>query len=294
VGADTWEYLYADLFSPWALSACRDPDGTLTWFQYDEAGSLYAFDRDGVRFYVGCDHLGTPRVVADSTGVAVKVVDLDAWGAVVSDSAPGFELPVGFAGGVTDPITGFVRMGMRDYDPATGRFLTRDPTLIASAQTNLYAYCNNDPLDRLDRSGLAFCAKAKAYRGYGADTQFCVSSEGVSVCAAVGFGVGAGFELEPFGELAKSGTYNEISIKGKLGPIGAGPKWKFTECGVSFKLDCDVGPVNLCQVKGKKKDLTEKPPLSGPKMKEYLKSVLKLKFGLEAVVTGGGCARITW
>lgn len=45
-------------------------------------------------------------------------------------------------------------MTHRYYDPAAGRFLTRDPIGYAGG-INLYAYTGNDPVNRADPSGLA-------------------------------------------------------------------------------------------------------------------------------------------
>src|SRR3712207_6872178 len=49
-------------------------------------------------------------------------------------------------GGIPDPVTGFVRMGMRDYDPQTARFTTRDPLGLDGGDANLFAYVGGDPV----------------------------------------------------------------------------------------------------------------------------------------------------
>ena len=56
-------------------------------------------------------------------------------------------------GGYQDPETGLVLMGHRYYDPATWRFLTRDPIGTAGG-LNLYAYVGNDPVNFTDPLGL--------------------------------------------------------------------------------------------------------------------------------------------
>src|SRR5438477_8463401 len=96
----------------------------------------------------------------------VKMLAYDAFGNVVADSNPAFDLPIGFAGGLADGATGLVRFGLRDYDPAAGRWAARDPILFAGGQTNLYAYVGNDPINFRDPSGL-FCIEGSAYDGVG-------------------------------------------------------------------------------------------------------------------------------
>ncbi len=46
----------------------------------------------------------------------------------------------------------FMHTGARYYDPSTGRFLQRDPIGI-SGGLNVYAYCGNNPVIRIDPNG---------------------------------------------------------------------------------------------------------------------------------------------
>ncbi|WP_395245162.1 RHS repeat-associated core domain-containing protein [Agromyces sp. MMS24-K17] len=151
----TTTYLYGSLASPFRVSAVRGPDGTLTQLTYDEYGHLVSFLRAGARYYVGTDQVGSPRVVTDASGTIVEQVRYSAFGEVLADSAPGFDAPLGFAGGIPDAATGLVRFGMRDYEPATGRWTTRDPIGLSGGQTDLYAYVGQDPVQQRDSSGLA-------------------------------------------------------------------------------------------------------------------------------------------
>ena len=51
---------------------------------------------------------------------------------------------------------GLVQVGVRWYDPYTGRFLQQDPwpgSLYAPLTLNAYAYCVNDPVNAVDPSG---------------------------------------------------------------------------------------------------------------------------------------------
>jgi RHS repeat-associated protein len=103
------------------------------------------------------DHLGSPRLVVDSSsGAVVQRMDYDSFGQVLSDSAPGFQ-PFGFAGGLWDRDTGLVKFGARDYDPQVGRWTNKDPILFAGS-INIYAYVGGSPISRLDPDGLTAIA----------------------------------------------------------------------------------------------------------------------------------------
>ena len=104
-------------------------------------------------YRIFCDERGSVRLVVNvAEGTIAQQIDYDEFGQVVSDTAPGFQ-PFGFAGGLYDPDTGLVRFGARDYDPALGRWTDRDPSRFGSGSYNLYAYCDNDPVNRVDVDG---------------------------------------------------------------------------------------------------------------------------------------------
>ena len=59
-----------------------------------------------------------------------------------------------FAGCELDGVTGLYYMRARYYNPALNRFISRDPLGYAGSPINLYKYCDDDPLDATDPSGL--------------------------------------------------------------------------------------------------------------------------------------------
>ena len=151
-GART-EFLYGDPANPFLLTASRK-GGELTRYFHGKDGLLYALERGGARFYVGTDQVGTPRVVTDAAGAVVKTFVTNAFGVRNTAAETGtFALAVGFAGGIEDPVTGLVRFGLRDYEPATGRWTARDP-ILQEGGMNLYAYGNSDPVSKRDPSGM--------------------------------------------------------------------------------------------------------------------------------------------
>ncbi|MBX3226241.1 MAG: hypothetical protein KIT84_43360 [Labilithrix sp.] len=107
--------------------------------------------RGGVTYRFVKDHLGTPRLVFDSSGILVQRLDVDPWGNITTDTNPDFQ-PFGFAGGLWDRDAGLARFGARDYDPTTGRWTTKDASRFGGG-LNFYAYANNDPINYVDVTG---------------------------------------------------------------------------------------------------------------------------------------------
>ena len=155
------------------LLACENRLREQTWlFAYDERGprrarvygdmlycGLYydlpeeARDADYVDLDVSLDHVGSVRVLS-YRGRPLKDVMYDSFGNLIRDSREGLALPLGFAGGLADPFTGFTRFGFRDYDPGSGRFTAKDPLGDTGGDHDLWEYCVDDPVSRKDPMGL--------------------------------------------------------------------------------------------------------------------------------------------
>jgi len=113
--------------------------------------------RGAVSYRIISNHLGSPRLVVNAAdGAIVQRMDYDAYGNITGEMlAPGFRpIPFGFSGGIYDRHTKLTRLGVRDYDAETGRWITRDPILFAANSTNLYAYASSDPINRRDVDGM--------------------------------------------------------------------------------------------------------------------------------------------
>ena len=116
--------------------------------------AVYSMPRGGATYRIVTDNQGSVRLVVDAeTGEVAQRLDYDSFGRVLRDTNPGFQ-PFGFQGGLYDPDTGLVEFGCRWYDAQTGRWISKDPILLDGGW-NVYAFCNNDPINRTDPSGLA-------------------------------------------------------------------------------------------------------------------------------------------
>ena len=110
--------------------------------------------KGGITYRIVADHLGSPRLVVDTTtGTIAQRLDYDEFGRVV-ETNPGFQ-PFGFAGGLSDINTGLIRFGFRDYDSSVGRWIVKDPIDFHGGSSNLYAYVRNDPINLFDMNGLS-------------------------------------------------------------------------------------------------------------------------------------------
>lgn len=105
-------------------------------------------------FYPTYDGTGHVVGLADSAGTLVADY---AWGPfgepIYAHGVPAESNPFRWATKYYDTETGLYYFGYRYYDPATGTWLSREP-LGEDASLNLYAYCHNDPANKVDRLGL--------------------------------------------------------------------------------------------------------------------------------------------
>jgi RHS repeat-associated protein len=109
-------------------------------------------------YFIDTDHLNTPRLISNSTGMTVWRWDnQEPFGNTPPDQNPSgignFDFPLRFAGQYADPETGLNYNYFRDYDPQIGRYVQSDPIGLFGG-INTYAYGDNNPLSKLDRFGL--------------------------------------------------------------------------------------------------------------------------------------------
>lgn len=114
----------------------------------------FYMDASGATYRLIYDYLGSIRTVwRVSDGVAQGAMEHDEFGNMTINTL-GTLVPFGFAGGLFDSNAKVVHFGARDYVPADGRWLTKDPIRFNGEDTNLYGYVQNDPVNWIDPSGL--------------------------------------------------------------------------------------------------------------------------------------------
>ena len=173
--------------------------------------------RGGNTYRIITDHLGSPRLVVDTAdGSVVQRRDYDEFGRVLAGSftAPGFQQPFGFAGGLYDADTGLVRFGARDYDAETGRWTAKDPIGLAGG-VNAYGYVGQQPISSIDFIGLdPIVLSGHGQWGGG----YTVVPEGATITfyAPHGFSITdrLGNEIEKRGEVAASTGFAEVYHSG--------------------------------------------------------------------------------
>ncbi len=127
------------------------------WFSWHELSSLklFLFQQKDFHEDFPFTSFGSLRMVVNSSsGVVGQNMLHDEFGVVLSDTSPGLT-PFGYAGGLYSSESGMVRFGARDYDPETGRWLSKDPIRFTAGDPNLYGYVLQDPINKIDPSGLA-------------------------------------------------------------------------------------------------------------------------------------------
>ena len=111
-----------------------------------------ALSRSGQLYYYHNDHLGTPQKLTDGAGQVVWSASYRAFGEA-SIGAGYVTQNLRFPGQYYDEESGLHYNYQRYYDPDMGRYLTSDPIGLAGG-INTYTYVGNNPLTRIDPTGL--------------------------------------------------------------------------------------------------------------------------------------------
>jgi RHS repeat-associated protein len=130
------------------------------------------------------DQLGSIIASFDSTSGGLTKTGYQAYG-----TSPSVSTPFGYTGQRFDPENSFYYYRARNYSTAYGRFLQTDPSGAPSdarggysSKANLYVYALNDPLNRIDATGMA--SDSNGYGGYSTGT--IIGAAFLGIAAVVG------------------------------------------------------------------------------------------------------------
>ncbi len=123
-------------------------------YVYDAVDHPLSMRRGGVTYYYLYDRLGSVIGLTDGAGALVVRYRYDPWGNLLATggSNPGLENPFRFTGREWDAESGLYYYRLRYYDPALGRFISRDP--FTAIGMSGYAYVGNNPVNAVDPTGL--------------------------------------------------------------------------------------------------------------------------------------------
>ena len=145
-------------------------DSSALWYFYDADGNPSGIrykDHNGTvnDYYFVCNWRSDVIQIYNAAGELVSTYDYDAWGRVSENSTDKdtqniAEInPIRYRGYYYDSETGLYYVNSRYYDPAVKRFLNSDDDLLSATSThtlankNYFAYCDNDPITRIDSNG---------------------------------------------------------------------------------------------------------------------------------------------
>ena len=127
-------------------------------FVYDENNQPLAMKYNNTLYYYVLNAQGDVVRIVNSSRSVVASYTYDPWGKIISSSGTLADInPLRYRGYYYDAETGFYYLQSRYYDPEIGRFINADSYASTDAtgllSTNMFAYCENDPVNKSDPTG---------------------------------------------------------------------------------------------------------------------------------------------
>ena len=121
-----------------------------------DGGYITSIDDTPVYHYYLQDHLGNNRMVVNANGEVGQVNHYYAFGGLMGESTGGDTQTYKYNGKELDRINGldWYDYGARNYDAALGRWHVVDPLAEKYYNVSPYAYCGNNPVNRIDPNGM--------------------------------------------------------------------------------------------------------------------------------------------
>ncbi len=174
--------------------------GTLLTFVCDENGDYIGFTYGSGTYYYVRNLQNDVVAIVDANQNVLVTYSYDPWGNCTVSGALASTIgdinPIRYRGYFYDTETGLYYLQSRYYDPQTCRFINADEPEILLAddvsllQSNLYAYCWNNPINMADDEGYLPWLIAAAVGGAIFDTAFYVISSALTGKEITWAGVG--------------------------------------------------------------------------------------------------------
>ena len=228
-------------------------DGKTLEFVYDDGSQpfamIYKHGSETELYYYLVNAQGDVAAILDSSGTMVASYNYDAWGSCTvynsSDAAIGDLNPLRYRSYYYDAETGFYYLQSRYYDPAICRFINADGQLSITdfIDSNLFAYCGNDPVNRTDPTGEAwwhwalgalvvagcavatvvtcggFAAAATAVGMVGCGAAAATTAS--TIAAGTFIGSATAYGMSAFAAAANSNSVKEFNSRGNWGTVAA-------------------------------------------------------------------------
>ena len=126
------------------------------------SGDAFGFIYNGEEYYYIKNVQNDIVAIADKNGTVVANYYYDAWGnitQITGNTALAQTNPLRYRSYYYDSETGLYYVSSRYYDPEIGRWINADNQLTTGNDMtgmNLFAYCGNNPVNRIDPTGEAW------------------------------------------------------------------------------------------------------------------------------------------
>ena len=221
------------------------------YFHYSSGGELIGYTYKTAEAETECilvkNQQGDVERVISADGTILAAYTYDAWGNVLtSEGSLAAANPIRYRGYYFDAETGLYYLQSRYYDPEIGRWINADNQLSTGSDLtglNLFAYCGNDPINRIDPIGeawwhwalgaavVAACAVATVVTCGGfaaAATAVCMVGNGVvaattasTVAAAAFIGSATVYGTAVLAAASSSNSIEEFNAQGNWGTVAA-------------------------------------------------------------------------
>ena len=152
-------------------------DGTNTmYFQYDNDNTPVGIVLNGTQYFYITNQMGDVIGITDTQGNALVQYEYNEWGKIGSitttnntdeENTLANINPLRYRGYYYDNETGYYYLQSRYYDANLCRFINADDYNYLDKDIvdglNLFAYCNNDSVNRFDLDGCYSASKARTY-----------------------------------------------------------------------------------------------------------------------------------